>query len=652
MRHDPDSTTRLLAETAWLRRLARCLTAGRDTADDIVQETLLRACAAPLASIHNLRAWLAVVAANTARRFARQANRQQHHHRHAPERAPEPSVAEAVLRTEAQRRVMTALLALAEPYRTVLLLRFQAELGYAAIAARLGIPIETVRTQIKRGLQQLRRDLDAGPGGRAAWAGPLATASWPAAAAMLVPLALTTALAGWLLATDRESMAPPADAAAPPLAAALPEELVEPRPRPSTTTTPTLPSRRDPVLLPTNPTRLQPDPNPATPAAEANATASAGVHGRVLDAHTRAPIAGATVELVERFLQFTPTYSAEDRPEPPAARITSTDADGCFLLTAAAGGTSQLRVQAPGHPRHEQFVPPDLAIGDVLLAPANWSRLRVVTDTGRPAIGAELFTFVDDGKLQWTEPLGCSDRLGTWGGVVPHAADSVTFLVAVHAGTTGWVRVAPGEEHTITLGPRRTLRVQVVDDLGAPLSGARVMARPHWQPGPADGLAIVGGTLWQRLRIDATTDATGAAHLPELACAPQSPGCGLLVTADGHRGEQRHQPLAGSDQTVRVVLPRGATTTLRGRVVDAQTLQPIVGALVGTGTITDANGSFEQPDFDLRHGAVRLDITAHGYVPHRIDEPVGGRSGGLWFDISLEPAVGDAAPLVSPTERR
>ena len=627
MRHDPDSTERLLAETDWLKHLARCLTAGRDTADDIVQETMLRACAAPLASIQNMRAWLAVVAANVARRFARQANRQQHHHRRrGDQHDPEPSVADAVLRTEAQRRVMTALLTLAEPYRTVLLLRFQAELGYAAIAARLGIPIETVRTQIKRGLQQLRRDLDAGHGGRAAWAGPLATASWPAAA-VLMPLALTAAVTWWLFLASPPATMPSPDSA-PPLAAAT----ADPSPPPPAATAdlaPAAASVREAVALATIAMLPAPDRSDDRPLPNEHQDAIQDVRGRVLDAHTRTPIAGATVELIERFV----------RTEPPRPRAsTTTDVDGCFQLATDPAGGSQLRVQAAGYPRHEQFVAPNQATNDVLLAPGTWSRLRVITAAGQPAVGAELFSFARRGA-EWTEPIGHCDRFGTWVGVVPETAGAATFLVALHDGTTGSVGVAPGVEQTITLGSHRALRVLVVDDLGAPMAGARVIADPNWQPDPHDGPTIVSGPLWQRLRTVTTTDADGLAELPTLACAAIAPSCRLAVTADGHRGEARSQPLTRAEQTIRVVLPRGATTTLRGRVVDAQTLQPLAGAMVGTGTITDANGNFEQPDFDLRHGAIRLDIKAHGYVPHRIDEPVGGRSGGLWFDIALTAAA-------------
>src|SRR5262245_48825367 len=154
--NQPAEIDRLLAETTWLQTLARSLVAGRDTADDVVQETLLRAFRRPLQSVQNLRGWLAVVAASVARRFARAERRHSRRLAALPERDHESAAAEIVMRTAMQRDVMDAALRLREPYRTAVLLRFQGELGYAAIAARLDVPIETVRTRIKRGLQLLR----------------------------------------------------------------------------------------------------------------------------------------------------------------------------------------------------------------------------------------------------------------------------------------------------------------------------------------------------------------------------------------------------------------------------------------------------------------------------------------------------------------
>lgn len=173
-----EDTERLLAETGWLRDLARCLVAGKDLADDVAQETLLRAWRRPAGSVQNLRGWLAAVAQSVARRFARTEQRQRRRLQALGPRDHEVSAAEVCERTQRQRDVMDAALRLAEPGRSAVLLRFQGGLSYAEIAQRLGVPIETVRTRIKRGLAQLRGELDGRHGGTQAWALPVLGIGW------------------------------------------------------------------------------------------------------------------------------------------------------------------------------------------------------------------------------------------------------------------------------------------------------------------------------------------------------------------------------------------------------------------------------------------------------------------------------------------
>lgn len=81
-----------------------------------------------------------------------------------------PSAADSVARLELAQRLVAAVKALDEPYRTVVLLRWFDGLKPAAIARRTGAPVETVRTRLKRALEQLRWRLDEHHGGeRATW---------------------------------------------------------------------------------------------------------------------------------------------------------------------------------------------------------------------------------------------------------------------------------------------------------------------------------------------------------------------------------------------------------------------------------------------------------------------------------------------------
>ena len=64
---------------------------------------------------------------------------------------------------------MRALLALSQPYRTTLLLRYFDGLSLNEIAQRLDVPVGTVGTHIHRGLAQLRSRLEQEKGGRDRW---------------------------------------------------------------------------------------------------------------------------------------------------------------------------------------------------------------------------------------------------------------------------------------------------------------------------------------------------------------------------------------------------------------------------------------------------------------------------------------------------
>ncbi len=166
----------LLAHREWVRTLARALASDLASADDIEQETWLEALHAPPPDARNLRAWLAVVVRHRAYKRTRAATRREHHEtaQHATASVRKGSGAapvDVVAAAEAQQRVVAAVLRLAEPYRSTLLLRFYEDLGPGVIAARTGTPVETVRTRVRRAADALRTELGGGAGG---WLGALA----------------------------------------------------------------------------------------------------------------------------------------------------------------------------------------------------------------------------------------------------------------------------------------------------------------------------------------------------------------------------------------------------------------------------------------------------------------------------------------------
>ncbi|MEM9380225.1 MAG: RNA polymerase sigma factor [Planctomycetota bacterium] len=156
---------------AFVRRLARRLESDEAAAEDLAQETWLAAVMRPQAA-EGLRAWLASVLRNkSTERRRREGIR-------APgptsaadataDREPEADTAELVERMELQQLAVRIVLDLPEPYRDVLVRRFSREEEVAEIAARLGIPEETVRTRLRRGLERVRARMRTEVGGSSA----------------------------------------------------------------------------------------------------------------------------------------------------------------------------------------------------------------------------------------------------------------------------------------------------------------------------------------------------------------------------------------------------------------------------------------------------------------------------------------------------
>ncbi|MHC4972967.1 MAG: sigma-70 family RNA polymerase sigma factor [Planctomycetota bacterium] len=167
----PPDLEALLVHEPLVRGLARSLLRGDARVDDVVQETWVAALKGGPRQPASLRAWLAAVARNVAYSVRRRDAARRRIEHGAARREPLPSVAEIAAKEDIRKRVLDALLDLDEPYRTALLLRYYEDLPPREIAKRLEIPVETARTRVKRGLQQLRGRLDTDHGGdRRAWA--------------------------------------------------------------------------------------------------------------------------------------------------------------------------------------------------------------------------------------------------------------------------------------------------------------------------------------------------------------------------------------------------------------------------------------------------------------------------------------------------
>jgi RNA polymerase sigma-70 factor (ECF subfamily) len=155
MTNDSVSLERCLEHRDFVVAVARAVLADQALAEDVAQQTLLRAWSA---RIDVSRAWLATVARRLAFNVRRGALRRDRRERDVPRgETPTP---QRILELEEERgRLVRAVLELAEPLRTTVLLRFYDDLPPRAIAAKQGVPVETIRTRLKRAQELLRERL-------------------------------------------------------------------------------------------------------------------------------------------------------------------------------------------------------------------------------------------------------------------------------------------------------------------------------------------------------------------------------------------------------------------------------------------------------------------------------------------------------------
>ena len=74
--------------------------------------------------------------------------------------AADPGPEEMIEQAEVLVRLAAAVEQLPVPYRMVVALRYQAEMSYEEIAAALNLPVNTVRTHLRRAKQRLRQLLE------------------------------------------------------------------------------------------------------------------------------------------------------------------------------------------------------------------------------------------------------------------------------------------------------------------------------------------------------------------------------------------------------------------------------------------------------------------------------------------------------------
>ncbi len=563
----PRPTVELLsAQVASLRALARSLVRDAHLADDAVQDTLVLALERPPRDPERLRPWLARVLRRRLRAAWRSGAA-----RGARERAhgapDEPLAAdELVLHLHTQRALAEELLALDEPYRAAILLRFYEDLPPREIARRLGLGVPAVKSRLQRGLARLRERLDRRNGGdRQAWMaalapfarGPWGLAAAPAAKAgslasqtalgagiggilvngKLLVLSLVLVAGAWLALRSPERSAP---SSVDPEGLATAEEPLAaldalPTPRAGRTAEdPPAPERAAPALAAAGPARA--------------ARSLHAVRGRVVDAGAR-PVDGLVLRAEAG--ETLDTSGGGGR-----FAFETTDERGVVEVADAAWSTIRRGAWSAGSPLDPV----------VVCAPAATVAGRVVDESGRALAGARLLLVLPEGLRAGLEDVLDASLAVAWSGwsdaqgrFALERAPRVAGL-ALFAAKDGYVPRLVRDAETpldalevVLERPRPDAeaalegRVQLSD--GTPASAARV----------ALGIASVPADEQGFFVLPLAASSTGA---PRLVAAQQ----GFLPAALERPGEPG-DALGGWPGFVELVLGE-ACASIRGRVVD------------------------------------------------------------------------------------
>ncbi len=422
----------LLEHGPFVRRIARSLLFDEHRVDDVVQETWLAALERPPRKA--LRGWLGTVVRNFSLRSLRGEGRRARRELAAARPEAVPSTEEIVAQEAARRSVVEAVLSLEEPFRSAILLRYYEGLPPRSIARRLGIPVETARSRVKRGIELLRARLDGEHrGGRRAWClavAPLALARSGEAAgllalgsiAMKVSLKIgiaATLIAGGFLALrpdnpsgtrdDRLAARPPAaPAAVPSLQGSQEAPLGEPGSEPEPTV------RRIPqsagIVEPSQP----------APVATAPAPPVGVVLGTVTDP-TGLPVEEASVRLLIPDRKVRPDGTEVFFTTGDTTSLTATtDSKGHYRFEVRKGGLLNLQVEKKGfeirHASRRAFDPPYEERIDIALSAERFAgiRGRLLDLSGGPLLAEEIRFLFPPRGLDPAEPRPPQGASGIW----------------------------------------------------------------------------------------------------------------------------------------------------------------------------------------------------------------------------------------------
>lgn len=384
----------ILNDANFVRKLARYILTDEHHADDVVQETWIAALKCPPEESKS-RSWLHSVVRNLSFKLLQKESRRKHNES-ASTGQEEPLTPEDLLERKMMYiRLMESVIALKEPYRTAIFLRYYEDLPPREIARSLELPLDSVKTHLKRGLAQLRQQLDGYyEGGRKEWAITLAgiaglnlvpsTASAAASSAttgslsiagkaiLAVSVAMVATIAVWNLVDDLE---PAYEVEEYTLAEKASSVAFHPGEEEEFLTMP----RPDFEMLEPDPVLLEEAPDPMH---------AATISGRIVT-RDGSPLPGATVELAG-WVSDSDRGAVYGRHVTWSNPETSSDAEGCFhfLFAPSPPLDYQLTVRHPGRVavawQWERIVPgSNRDLGDIVMSAGGRIRGRLLDRQGQ-----------------------------------------------------------------------------------------------------------------------------------------------------------------------------------------------------------------------------------------------------------------------------
>lgn len=634
----------LLAESGWVTQLVARLLGDSHAAEEVVQETWLRALKRPPRSepgTPSQRAWIARVARRIAlRRMASDAARKRREEQVAVRESTDPG--KALDRVRLQRELADRVLDLREPYRMAVILRFFDGLGSAELAQRLEISEAAARKRVSRGIQLLREEYDRRYGDRTSWCAallPLArrgtptgvgepgaagatavtgTSGLPTVASWTAVVVLVGSLGAWWMSDSLPGSAPAEQGTV------LESSRLESQPAE--------PQQDGPIRLPlTGPDASGGVAVKPLDEGAGQAESRGGLWGQVSDEEGD-PVVGALVTATE------PDRSAFALMErrPAADRIPAetavTDDEGGFSLSWPLDQLADLRVEKSSRGT-EQLI--DQQVGgpiEVRLGEPARLALTVVeqgTETGLPGLRFRVLRWWPENRTFRQVHAGTTDAEGRIDlPDLPGGRHSLELVGVTHSDLVTAFDLEPGEDEERILGLEPALRLEgVIRDgrTSEPLAGARVVAGPG-RMGPGAGELLPPESIGSgfRNRPAVTTDMLGrfsvlASRGPEpiqLTCT--APGYGMeSVTIEHPRPETpvEIELVAGFELSGRIVGRGGAPLPGLRVVAAANLVQDECQRVDWRETISDLDGRFRLDD--LRQG-VHHDLTIEGAHTGRV----------------------------------